>query len=956
MKKLLLIVILVSGLLVVYAGEIDDFRFAVGLYRDQNYSLARSELQKFLNNYPESDYLDNVRFLLASVYLHEKDYDRAGTIFEQLYATATDPVIRPDIYLGLAQCYFFTNEISEAYDILARFVREFGQHRSAWKAYYFLGRIEYQKGNYQQSLDNLDKAERLSSDWQIRVARVETLLAIDNPEPVASMLNEEIREQTKNEYLYQMIVLYLNYLLEQQNYEGVLNYAYEYIPDSSSYYDDYLLILAEAEYELGNYSRALERLNMLRLESERSKYFVALSQMNLNNHEQAELLFTELSQEAASIEIRSNSYFFLASMKGRTDISEATRMLEQFVRENPQHPYIGAAHYQIGLNHFRQNSFNDAINEFDNALQLGISNEFRERALYLTAESRFQLRQRQQALQGFENYLEQYPQGRFVDETLFKIGLHYYEQDDYPNALVKFDRIVNEFPDSNRLSMTLFYQGEIFADSKQYDITLDKYQAALPGFEESNLLWLRIAQVNFLQGNYDRSLLDLNNVPDTEDFLFEKSIITGNIHFARGNYLQALRSFDTATRVSTTDEQWEDAILRQARTLYQLKEYREATNLYQRLYQRSPDEQYLLMAATAAFTAEDYRGAIQYYRQYIDTHPYGEQYYQAKLHIADSYYNLGDYKNAALGYQELLRPDIDRTILHNSLNGLEWSALQDKEIDFTGLLNEVIREDSPQNFILVLYDRKINFYHSQRKWNEVINTVRFVEQIAPDSPALYDYRRKMAISYTNLGQYRDAERVFQALHREKHDAAVLHAWAQLDLAEQDKQSALSRMQQAARLTAESRIWIDMLRLSVELNSEQFRRDYDQFMSFAKNSEREQAMLLLAEWNLQNENYSEALRTINILLDSSYEPIRAKAQYFKGVHLYETGNIREAIPELLRVRYLYPRIEDVRLEAEMLAIKGYIEINDRENAVKLFDAIKNSLEPEKREELKGIVEG
>jgi hypothetical protein len=41
---------------------------------------------------------------------------------------------------------------------------------------------------------------------------------------------------------------------------------------------------------------------------------------------------------------------------------------------------------------------------------------------------------------------------------------------------------------------------------------------------------------------------------------------------------------------------------------------------------------------------------------------------------------------------------------------------------------------------------------------------------------------------------------------------------------------------------------------------------------------------------------------------------------------------------------------------MLAIKGYIEINDRENAVKLFDAIKNSLEPEKREELKGIVEG
>ncbi|MDP0919161.1 hypothetical protein Q6272_29350, partial [Klebsiella pneumoniae] len=91
-----------------------------------------------------------------------------------------------------------------------------------WKAHYFLGRIEYQKGNFQQSLDNLEQAGKLSSEWQIRVARAETLLAMDNPEPVASTINEEIVELTKNEYLYQMIILYLNYLLKQQDYEGAI--------------------------------------------------------------------------------------------------------------------------------------------------------------------------------------------------------------------------------------------------------------------------------------------------------------------------------------------------------------------------------------------------------------------------------------------------------------------------------------------------------------------------------------------------------------------------------------------------------------------------------------------------------------------------------------------------------------------------------------------------------------
>ena len=956
MKKIVLIALLIAGVLTIYGGEIDDFRFALGLYSDQNYSLARTELQQFLNRYPDSTLHNNARFLLASILLQQQQYREAEEHFRILYSTTTDPVIRPDIYLGLAQCYFFTGQTTESHSLLTRFLREFRQHRSVWKAYFFLGRVEQQRGNYRVALNNLNNAAALSNDWQIRVARVEALIALDETEEVTALLEGYIAEGVRNEHLYQMIVLFLNDLLRRGEYETVLSFAYDYIPVNSHYYDDYLLVLGEAKYELGQYNSALERLNLLSRERERGKYLQALCYMNLGENDTAERLFTDLSRNAVNVEIRTNSFFFLASMRGRDDIQAANNMLEQFIRENPGHPFIGAAHYQIALNHFRENRFTQALTGFNNALTIGIREEFEERARYLRGESHFQLRNHNEALESFRGYLDRYPTGSFADEALFKLGLHYYERDDFPNALVQFSRISTEFPASERVSMALFYQGEIFAQGKQYDIALSKYQEALPGFEDKGLVWIRKAQVNFLQGNYDSSLANLTNVPDRADLLFEKHIITGNVHFARRNYLQALRSFDAATRQSTTDAQWEDAILRQARTLYQLREYREATALYRRLHERAPNEQYLLMAAAAAFTAEDYRTAIEHYQKFVNDYPYSRDYHQARQHIADSYYNLRDYETAARRYQDLIRPDMERRILLNSLNGLEWSSLQSERVDFVSMINEVIRPDSPTSFTLMLYDRKLHYYFSQRSWNEVINSVRFLTQLSPENENLYNYRRMAAIAHTNLNQFNDAERIFSDLTRERRDPQVLYAWARLDLARGERQSALTRMKEATQLTNESQIWLDMLTLSAELNDPQFRQGYDRYLAFARGAEREQAMLLLVRWNLQNNRYDEASRTITTLLESSYEPVRARAQYYRGLHLFKTGEVNAAIPELLRVRYLFPRIEDVRLDAEMLAIEAYMQINDRENARKLLDAIQSSLTPEQRTNLRRLVEG
>ena len=50
----------------------------------------------------------------------------------------------------------------------------------------------------------------------------------------------------------------------------------------------------------------------------------------------------------------------------------------------------------------------------------------------------------------------------------------------------------------------------------------------------------------------------------------------------------------------------------------------------------------------------------------------------------------------------------------------------------------------------------------------------------------------------------------------------------------------------------------------------------------------------------------------------------------------------AVPELLRVRYLFPEYQNIRIQAEKLALDAYLQSNRNDDAKQLFDTIKKDL--------------
>ncbi len=114
MKKIITISLIVIFAVTLIADQREDLQFAVGLYRDKNFDLAKVELKKFLTNYPQSEVEADIKFLLGNIYLAEEEYSNAEKYFSELYSTSTHPSIRAEVALGLGQSSFSLSKLSPA--------------------------------------------------------------------------------------------------------------------------------------------------------------------------------------------------------------------------------------------------------------------------------------------------------------------------------------------------------------------------------------------------------------------------------------------------------------------------------------------------------------------------------------------------------------------------------------------------------------------------------------------------------------------------------------------------------------------------------------------------------------------------------------------------------------------------------------------------------------------------
>ncbi|MBC8386054.1 MAG: tetratricopeptide repeat protein [Candidatus Cloacimonetes bacterium] len=951
MRKIFFVTIALLLLTSITANEIEDFKFAIGLYSDNNFNLAKIELENFITRYPESGFINDAKFLFANILLNDQEYEDANKIYQYIIGNNLKPELRAELLLNSAQCYYFQKEHPEAKKRFSTFLKEFSKHSLGWKANYYCGKIASYENDHKTALKYLDRAAKQSSDNSIEAAKLEIYISQDDEKLIATSIRKLISEKDKDEFTYQGIVQYLYYELDHKNYTKVLSGDFDIIPGNSHYFDDYCLIKGITFFETEQYENSQQELK--KNNSDRSLYYQALNLIELDKITDARAVLTQL-QNSEIEEIKTNSFFYLAKIQD--DLDKSNKMLEKFVSDNPGHSFLGTAYYQLGYNKFLQKNYDPAREYFQKSLDKESNKKNAENCLYLLAESNNLLHKKDEAFRLFSEYVLKYKDGEFIDEAMFKLGIYHFEIKNYPEAFIKFNRILTEFPDSEKVGMCYYYIADIYLFQMKYEIAKSNYEKALLGKVDKGFVWLRVANIYFLTGDHNKAYAALQNVAEEDKYILEKYRLKGNLEFARKEYTKALNSFTIAEENAKTKQELENILIRKAWTFYQLKRFDEATKIYNKLsISTDSPGKFVLLAASSAFSAENYLNAIELYKKYLENYPDNNDIHKAEIGIADSYYNLGNYQKAADRYKKLIHPNTKNEIMENALNGFEWACEQTDQIDFLTQIKELLNSDLLSGFKVKLYDRKMRYEYQKGMWQGAINSCLKIENILPSYQNIRDLKFLKSLALIKLEKFQQADRSFAELISEKRDAEILFEWGKLKLLLNDKNEGMKKMRKASMLSRNPEIWIQLLELENELNDEYFQNDYHKFREFAKGIERENAELLQIEWQIKQQNFAEIDNKIANLQKSKNKKIKAKAQFLKGFSLFEQNKFERAIPELLRVRYLFPEITDIRVKSEIIACRAYLKSGKMNEAKQLYDVIKDDLSKENKQKLSELLD-
>ncbi len=157
----------------VAGSESDDAKVAFGAFADGLYDFAGSELEQFLESYPESKMAPRVRLVLILCSLKTSSCLKAAQEFDRIKKPfkVTDFKVDPaTLLLRIGECFLHAGEPQKASNFFARTINEYGKSDAALRACFALARILFAEHKFAAV-----------------VQRVTPLLAADNSRRVQAL-------------------------------------------------------------------------------------------------------------------------------------------------------------------------------------------------------------------------------------------------------------------------------------------------------------------------------------------------------------------------------------------------------------------------------------------------------------------------------------------------------------------------------------------------------------------------------------------------------------------------------------------------------------------------------------------------------------------------------------------------------------------------------------------------
>lgn len=607
-------------------------------------------LERFIDDYPDSPYMNSALFNLADYQFGKKHYAAVIRTYEEVdrNTLGEDEQVKLKYQNGYSNLMMDNTEqaLAEFYDIKDR------NNIYSRPATYYWAHIMYLQGKYQSALDGFSKLENDPSYNRVIPLYVSHIYY--KQERYSDVVNYTVSiiDKVEEEHKSELSKIVGDSYFHLREYEKAIPYLEAYYETSGPKTREDNYLLGYCYYNTKQYDKAaplLENASKGKDEMAQNAYYhLADCYIRLDEKEKARVAFEAASEFDFNEKIQEDALFSYAKLTYELSYSpfnETIKAFDRYISLYPnsernseayryltevfmvtrnykdainsidkievKSPDILRAYQRVtffrGLELFNNLAYNQAIDYFNLSLENGShSRELNARALFWKAEALYRISDYSGAAETYTRFLR--TAGAFslpeFKEAEYNLAYAYFKLEDYSQSASHFRNFIHSMQGQRTEKLADAYNrlGDYFYLNSDYGQAVQNYQKAfdMKLFDADYALY-QIASCQGLQHNQQAKINSLERLqegfPDS-DYVDDALYELGRAHERIGQYAEASRNYRRITESFSESAYFPRALLQLGLMNYNGGDYNQALTYYKQVaenFSGTPEAQAALL-------------------------------------------------------------------------------------------------------------------------------------------------------------------------------------------------------------------------------------------------------------------------------------------------------------------------------------------------------------------------
>ena len=498
-----------------------DYILANSFYRLHEYKSATESYRRILNNSPNSEMLDRIRYGLAWIHFQEGNYNDAYKLFYLLSQSPDDSVAIKSLYWS-GEAKRYEGKFGESIEIHKDFVDKYPNHPYSEKVRLNIGISKFSQNSYSESEESL--LNSINSTDPITKVKALTLLG------ELKLRKKEYKQAT--EYFKRgLLVPQIPIELKERSYLG-LGVAYFFNKNN-----------VEALNNLNsiNENETLVEKNKLNFYKAEANFFLGHYKQAITNYENI--------QSDDNIISKNTIYGKAYSFFNQKDYSKAAYYFSEYIKKYDGDEKITECQLRLADSYYGTKSYAQASIYYERALVN--SQQFRndDRSFFNFAQSLFKDGKITKAVTTLNNLQTNFPASKFSDDSQYLIGWIYFQNGNFDEAIVNYTKLFSNYPQSPLLPIAYYSIGDAFFNKGEYSDAIDSYNLLIERYPKSSYVYDAVNGIQYcyiVQDQQDKAISYLDSFIKSNgnsEFLDKIQFKKGEIYYSSGNYLSAISEY-----------------------------------------------------------------------------------------------------------------------------------------------------------------------------------------------------------------------------------------------------------------------------------------------------------------------------------------------------------------------------------------------------------------------------